>query len=884
MQTEDEVAQLRQRVAELEFSNTQLLKINKVLIERVETGNTNKATHYAAFEHSVIMAEQVRERTEQLNQTLEKLRVSNRALIEANYKAEMSHQRLIDAIESTSDAFALYDNKSRLVLFNQRYRENWEGSGVDIKSGMTREEVRALIHSHAQIEQAYTPEEESDDRPRLVCRLENGRWIQISERQTSDGGVVVLHTDITALKHIETVRREQELAQKSRVLQHTVDNLSQGVALVNSRGQLEVWNRPFAELTDLDEDTLSGSPVMESLLGESSEFALSPRTRCANGELCLKKEVTLPDGRVIEVRTHPTPSDGYVNTYTDITERHVYAETLRKREQWIRLITDHIPALVAYVGSDLRFQFTNKVYSEWYGYSDEVLLDRSIRDVHGEEQSRKLEPFVEKALSGESVTFEVDEINGDGEDRFMLRSYVPNISENGTTVGLFVLSQDVTERRRTAEALQQAYDNMEQRVRERTAELTALNEQLRQEIIERRSVEFRLREAKKEAEMANLSKTKFLAAASHDLLQPLNAARLFTGALIEKQLSQEDTHLAQSISHSLKVVEELLETLVDISKLDAGVVTPDVTVFRVSDLLDNIANEFNQVAGNVGLELHYVRSNAVIRSDSQMLARILRNFLSNAVRYTQQGRILFGCRRRRASLVIEVWDTGQGIPEEKLTDIFLEFNRLQSTVTGKDKGLGLGLAIVDKMSSVLGHQVSVSSVEGKGSVFSVEVPLIEQEAAVASTSLQAEVIASSLLQDADIWVVDNDPMICEGMERLLGGWGCRVLTALSLVDLQSRIDVRTEVPDVLIADYHLDDDVLGVDMVQELEELLPALPQVLMITANYTPELNQQIKKLGYFMQNKPVRPMKLKTTLNHMMDLPQRTFAERCDGVSKRA
>ena len=882
MQNEDELGQLRQRVAELEFSNAQLLKINKVLIERVETGNTNKATHYAAFEHSVIMAEQVRERTEQLNQTLEKLRVSNRALIEANYKAEMSHQRLIDAIESTSDAFALYDNQSRLVLFNQRYRENWEGSGVDIHVGMTREEVRALIHSHAQIEPAYS-EDAEDDRPRLVCRLENGRWIQISERTTSDGGVVVLHTDITALKHIEAVRREQELAQKSRVLQHTVDNLSQGVALVNSDGQLEVWNRPFAELTGIADDVLNGLPAMDDVFGEESDFAMSPQSRDADGQPRPKKEITLADGRVIEVRTHPTTRDGYVNTYTDITERHVYAETLRKREQWIRLITDHIPALVAYVGADLKFQFTNKVYSEWYGYNDEILFGRSIRDVHGDEQSRKLAPYIERALSGESVTFEVDEINGAGEQRYMLRSYVPNISDSGNTVGLFVLSQDVTDRRRTAEALQQAYDNMEQRVRERTAELTALNEQLRQEIIERRSVEFRLREAKKEAEMANLSKTKFLAAASHDLLQPLNAARLFTGALIEKHLQPEDNHLAQSISHSLRVVEELLETLVDISKLDAGVVTPDVTVFRVNDLLDNIANEFRQIAGSAGLGLHYVGSTAVIRSDSQMLARILRNFLSNAVRYTQQGRILFGCRRRRSSLVIEVWDTGQGIPEEKLTDIFLEFNRLQSTVTGKDKGLGLGLAIVDKMSGVLGHQVSVSSVEGKGSVFSVEVPLVEQPEAVQSSALQNEVIASSLLQDADIWVVDNDPMICEGMERLLGGWGCRVLTAYSLADLLDKIDVSEAVPDILIADYHLDDDVLGVDMVRDLEELLSALPQVLMITANYTPELNQQIKKLGYFMQNKPVRPMKLKTTLNHMMDLPQRTFAER-EEVSQRA
>lgn len=869
MSSED-VEVLKLRILELEKKNEQQHKINRVLIERVENSSTNKTTHYAAFEHSVIMAEQVRERTEQLNSTLEKLRVSNRALTEAHSTAQLLHQRLIDAIESISDAFALFDSDRKLVLFNQRYRRNWEATGVEIEEGMTREEVRELIHKRVTIESNWGADETG--KPGLICQLDSGRWIQIKERETSDGGVVVVHTDVTKLKQIETVRREQELAQKSRVLQRTVENLSQGVALVNQSGQLEVWNTRFVELTGVDGSKLANLPNMQNLLKSCSVDPLTPQSRDRYGRITLKLEQTLPDGTVIEIRTHPTLSSGYVNTYTDITERHQYAETLRESEQWIRLITDHIPAMVAYVGKDLRFQFTNRVYCERYERESEELYGKSIIDVHGQDQFDKLKPFIDRALTGESVTFEVGETDKHGNKHYMLRSYVPNLSDSGLPTGLVVLTQDVTERRETALALQQAYENMEQRVRERTVELTGLNQQLRLEIGERKTIESHLLEAKKDAERANLSKTKFLAATSHDLLQPLNAARLFIGALSERDLSDENAHLSRSASHSLDVVESLLETLVDISKLDAGVVTSDVTTFRVGDLLDNIANEYHQIAESSGLGFRYIESNAYVSSDSQLLGRVLRNFLSNSVRYTQKGKIVFGCRRKPNSLVIEVWDTGQGIPSAQLTDIFLEFKRLNSESRSADKGLGLGLAIVDKISTVLGHQVSVSSVEGKGSVFSVEVPY-GRPVVAGDAGSSAEICPVDRLLGTSVWVIDNDPMICEGMRTLLSGWGCEVVTAMSLEDLRDSVDTRLTSPDLLVADYHLDDGVNGVDVVRELERELPDLPQILIITANYSPELIQKTKSLGYFMQNKPVRPMKLKTTLGYMVDLPERSL-----------
>ncbi|MBY4675872.1 hybrid sensor histidine kinase/response regulator [Marinobacterium arenosum] len=844
------------RIAELEAENARLRRINQALIERVESGQAQRAGPYAAFEHSVVLAEQVRDRTEALNHALSELKVSHRALKRANQQAATAHQRLIDAIESISDAFVLFDSERRILLFNSKFEAVWQGSGVEIATGITIADIKRLAQQSGLVAEQYPGA--GDTR---VFRLANGNWVQMRERPTSDGGLVILYTDITDLKARETLRREQALAQKSRLLQRTVENLSQGVVLVNPDGRLEVWNERFVDLTGVDRQLLERHPPFEALLSDAPDALLTPDSGNS-----LASERHLGSGRVIEVRTHPMPDGGFVNTYTDITERHQHAEALRESERWIRLITDHVPALIAYVDDQLRFSFTNQVYDDWYGWPRGALNGRTIRQVHGEAQFEKLRPYMARALAGESVTFEIAERNGQGEERYMLKSYVPNRQGDGRPVGFFVLIRDITERRRTAEELKQAYQHMEQRVHERTSELMALNKQLLLEIDERRQAEARLREAKKEAEQANLSKTKFLAAVSHDLLQPLNAARLFTGALAEQPLDAQPRSLVGSLSNSLEDVESLLSTLVDISKLDAGVVQPDLTCFQVRELLDNIANEYRQVAQSEGLQLRFVGSSAVIRSDSQLLARILRNFLSNAIRYTRHGRILLGCRRRGDRLRLEVWDTGVGIPQAQLREIFQEFKRLQPAEARQDKGLGLGLAIVDKISRVLDHPISVASQQGRGSMFAVEVPLGTLPAPSA-TQGPALPHRAERLQGARIWVIDNDQAICEGMATLMRGWGCQVCTALSLEDLLRQRNPARDPVDLIIADYHLDNGRTGVEAVDAITELMAAPVPVLMITANYSQELKAQIRRKGHLLINKPVRPLKLKTTLNHLLE-----------------
>ncbi len=847
------------RQAELERENHKLRRINAALIERIESSGSGRDASYAAFQHSVELAEQVRERTDALNQAMAELKASNRLLSDARLRAETAHQHLVDAIESISDAFVLFDKDQRIVLFNKRFKSLWSRTRARINSGTRLSELKRLAESSGMIAEEHRGKANEP----TVYRLHNGRWVQLSERPTREGGLVMLYTDITEVKISETMRREQALAQKSRLLQRAVDNLSQGVAMVSADGSLELWNGRFLELCGLA--PIEAHRPFEEVMADSELKLLTPDTFDANGQPLTELEQHLFDGRTLEIRTHPLPTGGFVNTFTDITERYRHAEALRESERWIRLITDHVPALIAYVSADLTYEFTNKVYEEWYRWPSDGMLGQSLREIHSGDHWNQLEPYIDRALSGESVSFEMAERNHSGQQRYMLRSYVPNRQANGEVAGIFVLIQDITDRRRTAEALHQAYQNLEQRVRERTAELTSLNDQLLCEIDERAHAEARLREAKREAELANLSKTKFLAAVSHDLLQPLNAARLFTSALLEQPTST-GSGLIRNISNSLEDVENLLGTLVDISKLDAGVIKADIAPFAVSELLENLAAEFHQIAGSEQLKLDYIPCSALVRSDIQLLARILRNLLTNAIRYTPNGRVMLGCRRRRQSLSIEVWDTGIGIPDDKLEEIFHEFKRGEGVRPQQDRGLGLGLAIVEKIARILGHRIVVTSVPGRGSKFAVEVPLAKRAPKASAEPATTDLLLERL-KGARVWVLDNDTSICAGMRTLLEGWGCQVVTALSEQDLAGQVDNFHADADLIIADYHLDNGCNGIDVVETVNARRASPLPALMITANYSNELKQQVRELGHMLMHKPVRPMKLKTAMCHMMD-----------------
>ncbi|RJX75623.1 PAS domain S-box protein [Vibrio sinensis] len=846
---------LTQEIERLKLKNSKLEKINRVLMERVEEGGGNLNEPYAAFEHSIHLAEQVKEKTQILNETLAQLERSNRALKKANEQANIFKQRFIDAIESISDAFVLLDSDGRIILQNSNFVNYWKKSGLRIEEGANLKDFKALAKTRGIISQAYP----GDAHHNPVYKLSDNRWFQLSERRTREGGWVMLYTDITALKAAESERYEEAMANKSKLLQNLVDNLSQGVVLISSHNQIEVWNKRFIEMSKLSPNMLRSMPYFSNLQN-STELDLEPKFE--NDSYVQ----TLTNGTVLEIRDHRLKNGKLVKTFTDITTSHRYAETLKKNERWLRLITDNVPAMIAYVGADLKFQFTNQVYVDWYGLAKGDLYGLNLEKSSIHEDFTQLQPYVDRALQGESVSFEIESINRSGQPAHLLKSYVPNRDSNDAVLGFFVLVRDITARRNNALALQKAHDLLEIRVKERTSQLQELNDRLIDEVEERRQAQFNLVAAKSEAELANISKTKFLAAVSHDLLQPLNAAQLFTSSLTEQLSDREATSLLGSITNSLDDLENLICTLVDISKLDAGVVKADKSAFNLGELLNNLANEYQHITDQFGVTLHHISCDVIVHSDSVLLARILRNFLSNAFRYTDNGKVLLGCRRQGDSISIQVWDNGAGIAKDQLDEIFKEFKRLKSSPKAFSNGLGLGLAIVDKVAKVLEHPIQVNSTEGKGSMFSVTVPLGKMSQTPVSNDITNRILANTDLAGRKIWFIDNETSICEAMSRLLGGWQCDVVTAISLEELRRKTDIFDEHVDILITDYHLNDDINGLDVANEINKMRNKPLPTLMITANYSEELKNQAKINNILVLNKPVKPMKLKTTMLYLL------------------
>ena len=431
-------------------------------------------------------------------------------------------------------------------------------------------------------------------------------------------------------------------------------------------------------------------------------------------------------------------------------------------------------------------------------------------------------------------------------ERFAERDLIMEVRANPMPDGGIVTTfTDITPSVKAAEELERANESLERRVRERTEELTRLNTELGR--------------AKGEAEQANISKTRFLAAASHDILQPLNAARLYVTSLVERQGGGNDAQLVGNIDASLDAVEEIFGALLDISRLDTGAMKPEIVGFRIDELLRQLEVEFMPLAQEKGLKLKFVPCSLAVQSDRRLLRRLLQNLVSNAIKYTPDGRVLVGCRRRRGRLRIDVYDTGLGIPVSKKRAIFQEFHRLDQGAKVA-RGLGLGLSIVERIARVLNHKIAINSALGRGSQFSVEVPL---SAAIPASQHQrvAREIDRVQLSGVTVLCIDNDLAILDGMETLLGGWGCRVFKA---PDLAAAITVIAEAkvsPDGLLVDYHLDDG-NGIAAIAELRRRFGADLTAILITADRSPHVREEARANSIQLLNKPIKPAALRALL----------------------
>lgn len=689
--------------------------------------------------------------------------------------------------------------------------------------------------------------------------------------------------DVSISDVVSIVDESSQVLEFNRsLLQATLENINQGVMVVDHKLRLVVWNQHYLALFRFPDHLIRvGEPIERIFYYNAEHGEYGPGDAREHVRLLMDNirsgrahhyQRYRQDESVLDIHGNPMPGGGFVYTYQDVTDQKRTEEALIRSENNIRIYTDNVPALIAYFDRDCHYLFTNRAYETVMEIDRLQAIGRQADAVMPAPMWRERAPWMQRALAGERVSWELSLRDREGGTRYMLATYTPHTNERGQVLGFFALYQDITERRLAEMALKETNEHLEERVRERTFELSEVNTALRQENRVRSEAELALRQAKQVAETANASKTRFLAAASHDLLQPLNAARLFTSALTQRLEQSEHRDTLSHIDNSLQAAEELLGTLLDISKLDAGALTPHRQIFTVDEILRPLYAEFSVMAHNRGLDLEMVATRATIESDPQMLRRIVQNFLSNALRYTQEGRVLMGCRRRGDRLSIEVWDTGPGIPEAKQAEIFQEFRRLdqKSRHRESEKGLGLGLSIADRMARVLDHPITIRSREGHGTLFALSVPLKQSQEITRKEAPTASRVGNRI-RGARILCIDNETLTLEGMKAMLEGWECEVFVATSIGGARSVLRHLDGDPDAILADYHLDNEVTGLMALETLSEHQQGEVPGIVITADRTEEVADEVKRSGYHLLNKPVRPAALRALLTRTLQARRR-------------
>jgi len=375
----------------------------------------------------------------------------------------------------------------------------------------------------------------------------------------------------------------------------------------------------------------------------------------------------------------------------------------------------------------------------------------------------------------------------------------------------------------------------------------------------------RLTREKESAEMANVAKSKFLAAASHDLRQPLHALSLLSSALCDRIKYPEVKHIVDKIMLAVSALENLFNALLDISKLDSGVLKPDITSFRLRDIFDKIENDYRPEADRKGLEF-IVDScrDAVVYSDNILLERVVRNFVSNALRYTDKGRVRLFCKPADGKIIITVEDTGMGIHADSLQAIFDEYVQIGNPERDREKGLGLGLAIVAKISQLLDHHVHVSSAHGEGSSFSVEVPLGRKQD-ISRPESELVLSPGMELSQLKILIIDDERSNLDALDALLRGWKCEVISAESGEEACEKIDAYNGELDCILTDYRLRNNKTGLDAIKAITEIIGREVPAVLITGDVA------IKKLheegadAYHLMHKPVQPARLRALLKHI-------------------
>lgn len=376
----------------------------------------------------------------------------------------------------------------------------------------------------------------------------------------------------------------------------------------------------------------------------------------------------------------------------------------------------------------------------------------------------------------------------------------------------------------------------------------------------------RLADKKEQLEQAAIVKTRFLAAASHDLRQPVHAMGLFLESLQNRYGELRDSSLFAQLGQSILILRRMLDAMLDISRLDAGVVEVKLRDFKLAELLISLRDEYAPLAARRGLRFRYVATDQTVNSDPVLLERILRNLLTNAIKYTRQGGILLGCRRHGEYIQIQICDSGSGIPASRLDEIFFEFTRLHNHENHLQQGLGLGLSITKRLSHLLEHDITVHSREGRGSIFSITIPRSQNIPKSIHINDGQNPLPAPKLHQWQVLVVDDDEAVRMGMTTLLEQWHAEVIAAADINELLQKISKLSRPPNLLIVDYRLAHGITAQDVIYVLNtEFKHSIP-VIIITGDTAPARILEAHKANHILLHKPVAPEKLKACINSLL------------------
>ena len=660
--------------------------------------------------------------------------------------------------------------------------------------------------------------------------------------------------DTLAAANIRLSAAHADAEEARATLRDAIESLSDGFVLFDADDRLVLSNSAFLTMFPYLSELTEGAPSFAQIATRLSQIGatlgarIAPERwleerlalhRCAQGT----HVQALADGRWIQISELRTGSGGTVGIYTDITsvktrDARRRAQDLAARNGALQATLDTLSEAVLQFDGDGRLQAWNEISPALLGLNREEMglkLDdhRALIAWCVDTLALDTPAALEWRSSGEKASATC-RMNG---RHVIVRSVLL------ASGGMVFTFEDVTDSLELQRSLAHTADLLERRVAERTAQLVEVNRLLVA--------------AKEEAERANRSKTRFLAAASHDLLQPLNAARLFVSALGEQDLAERPAALSRQACAALDSVEDMLEALFEISRLDAGAIHPQVLALPLVPILTALRSEFAPVAQSAALELEVAETDLWVRSDPRLLRRVLQNLLSNAIRYTAAGKVSITLTPLGDHAVtITVRDTGPGIAVADRDAIFEEFRRLDSAraIPGK----GLGLSIVRRITTMMDMKLALDSTPGSGAAFSIELPLAPPEALPEDHHTPA---GDTRQKGGLVLVIDNEPAILAGMEALLENWGLEVVTAHGPLDPEAA-DALARDPVLLIVDYHLDAGLTGDSAVAMLRaQSGRAIPAVI-ITADRAEETKRRMAELSLPMLQKPLRPARLRALL----------------------